>query len=91
MTAGKGFNLASNAKLRPEFVLRIEDKIVHAKTGRTWEEWSRELDACGAVDQVFEATARYLRNEYELSTWWANTIAARYRWENGITEQPMRP
>jgi hypothetical protein len=76
--------LASNAQARREFVLRIEDETVHAKTGRTWSEWRSTLDLLRAADADFTATARHLRNEYELSTWWANTIAARYRWENGL-------
>jgi hypothetical protein len=76
--------LPSNAKARREFVLLIEDETVHARTGRTWSEWRSTLDALRATDADFTATARHLRNEYELSTWWANTIAARYRWENGL-------
>jgi hypothetical protein len=81
----KEMYLASNSKARREFVLRIEDETVHAKTGRTWSEWRSTLDMLRAADSDFTATARHLRNEYELSTWWANTIAARYRWENGLT------
>jgi len=74
------------ARIQTSFVRSIEDETVQAKTGKTWREWDTILDAWGALDQGLAPTAKYVRHEYEISTWWSNTIAARYRWEHGLVE-----
>lgn len=63
---------------------RIPDEVVAANTGRTFAEWEDVLDDWQAVTKGFNASVRFLRNEYELSSWWSNTITARYQWSRGV-------
>lgn len=71
------------ATSRRGYVRGIDDDAVKAKTGKTWREWDLILDAWGAWDKDFTTCARHLRREYEISTWWSNTITARYQWVYG--------
>lgn len=79
-------HIAANDRMRRSFIFSIDDDTVRLKTGRSWGEWSRLLRERGAHPGQDAQTARYLRNEYEISTWWANTITARYQWEHGLIE-----
>lgn len=82
----KALALAANDRMRRSFIFSIDDDTIRLKTGRTWSEWTRILHERGARGGQSAETARYLRNEYEISTWWANTITARYQWEHGVVD-----
>jgi hypothetical protein len=69
----------SAAEFQEKLTGQIPDDVVRAKTGRGWEEWAMVLAPSRALEDGFNATIRFLRHEYGISTWWANIIAARFR------------
>ncbi len=72
--------------IRERFIRGIPEEMVKDKTGRGWSEWETILDGWSAVEKGAAASAKFLRNEFELSTWWSNTITARYQWMRGLRE-----
>ena len=69
---------SNHSHLRERAILSITDDVVREKTGRSWEEWDAVLDTCGAIVEGVDATARYLCEEFQLSTWWGRAVASRY-------------
>lgn len=63
---------------------RIDDEAVLAKTGKAWEEWYALLDA---QHPAGPDPLRFLREDYDLSRWWAGVIAARYACLRGSGDQ----
>ncbi len=74
------------ARIRGGFLQDISDEMVIARTGRSWAAWDAILAAWDLRECGFEASARRLRNEYEISTWWSNTITARHFWLRGLAD-----
>ncbi len=72
--------------MQTSFIGTIEDEIVLAKTGRTWREWDAILDGWHDTHHDSAATARDLRHEFGISTWWSHTITARYHWVRGLLD-----
>ena len=62
----------------PANVAGIADEKVRSKTGRTWEEWTRVLDAHGASGMTHREIARLIRDRYEVSDWWTQTVTVGY-------------
>jgi len=62
----------------------IRDETVRAKTGKGWDEWFAILDAWGSKEKGHTQSAKHLREHYELSPWWAQTVTIRYEWERGL-------
>jgi len=73
-----------HARVRASFTQSITDETVRAKTGKTWHEWNVILAEWGDAQHDSCVTARDLRHEYGISTWWSHTITARYRWSHGL-------
>ncbi|MFA5801772.1 MAG: hypothetical protein WC911_04770 [Thermoleophilia bacterium] len=65
---------------------RISDEAVRTRTEKGWEEWFGILDAWGAPRQGHFQSAKHLREEYEVSPWWAQAVTIRYEWERGLRE-----
>ena len=56
----------------------MRDEAVAQKTGRTWKEWLRELDRAGAATLSHREIARLVRESYEISSWWSQTVTVGY-------------
>ena len=65
---------------------RASDEAVSAATGRRWREWFAILDAEGAARMEHARIARLVREGYDASHWWAQTIAVEYERERGLRE-----
>jgi hypothetical protein len=74
------------ARMQASFTQTITDETIRAKTGKTWREWDAILDGWQRTHQDSAATARDLRHEYAISTWWSHTITARYCWSHGLLD-----
>ena len=61
----------------------ITDEQVEEKTGKPWAEWVGILDRWGVAEQGATLTARYLRDEFGLDSWWAQAVTMRYEYERG--------
>ncbi len=68
----------------------MSDPVVSAKTGRTWEEWVRILDARGARSMVHGDIARYLNEEQGVPGWWAQMVTVGYERIRGLREIGQR-
>jgi len=69
----------------------FSDHAVHAKTGMTWAEWLKALDAAGARRMSHKAIVAHLRSRYLLTRWWQQTIAMSYETARLVSKQaPVR-
>jgi hypothetical protein len=68
----------------------LSDEVVKAKTGRTWEEWVRLLDARGARSMVHRDIAEYLYQREGVPGWWAQTVTVGYERIRGLRDIGQR-
>jgi hypothetical protein len=68
----------------------MSDGAVQAKTGRTWTQWVRALDAIDAHTLPHRDIARHLQDEHELSGWWAQTVTVGYERIRGLRDVGQR-
>src|SRR5262249_3717987 len=54
------------------------DDAIAAKTGRTWQEWVRVLDADGAATMPHRAIAVLVNKKHHVDDWWAQTVTVGY-------------
>ena len=65
---------------------RPSDKLVKAKTGRTWPEWFSILDRAGARKLRYIDTANMLFSKHKLNMWWCQAVAKEYARKHGLRE-----
>ena len=70
---------------------KISDEAVQTRTGKSWTQWFRILDRWGALKKGHKATAAWLHQEHELSSWWAQMVTVRHEQERGLREKHQRP
>ncbi|MGH9319370.1 MAG: hypothetical protein ACRD21_27855 [Vicinamibacteria bacterium] len=68
----------------------MSDQVVKARTGRTWEEWVRLLDARGARSMIHRDIAEYLYEEQGVPGWWAQTVTVGYERIRGLRDVGQR-
>lgn len=66
-----------------------DDKIA-AKTGRTWQEWTRLLDADGAAKMKHGEIAVLVSGKHEAGGWWSQTITVGYERIKGLRDRGQR-
>ena len=69
----------------------VSDEAVHAKTGKTWKEWYRILDAAKAKKMAHKEIAAYLAKEHIKSGWWSQMVAVAYEQARGLREKHQQP
>lgn len=67
----------------------MSDAAVRAKTGRTWAEWVRVLDAAGATKLPHRAIAHHVAS-LGLTSWWAQTVTVGYERIRGLRERGQK-
>jgi len=68
----------------------MSDQTLSARTGRTWEEWVRLLDARGARSMIHRDIAEYLCEEHGIPGWWAQTVTVGYERIRGLRDTGQR-
>jgi len=68
-------------KLKPATVLK--------KTGKSIEHWYAAIEKFGK-DKGHTAIAKHLKNDYKLSSWWAQSITTRYEFEYNLRKRYER-
>ncbi len=63
---------------------KISDDAVAAKTDKAWHDWFKILDKFGLKRKGHTLAAKYLRDQYGLSGWWAQAVTIRYEWDRGL-------
>ena len=62
------------------------DGAVRAKTGRTWRQWVKELDAVDAAKLSHREIAKHVYDSYDIPGWWAQTVTVGYERIRGLRE-----
>jgi hypothetical protein len=68
----------------------MADDKVAAKTGRTWREWTRVLDAAGAAALPHRDIARLVHDRYDTPDWWTQTVTVGYERIKGLRDRGQR-
>jgi hypothetical protein len=68
----------------------VSDDAVKAKTGKKWDEWFKVLDKAGARMMDHREVSRFVRKEFELTAWWAQTVCVGYEHDRGIRQKRQR-
>jgi uncharacterized protein YndB with AHSA1/START domain len=70
---------------------RMSDAAVEARTGKTWAEWFKILDAGGARKLRHKEIAKYLYQQYKLSGWWSQMVTVTYEQARGLRQKHEKP
>lgn len=68
---------------------KSDDKIA-AKTGRTWADWVRVLDADDAAAMPHRDIAALVHGKHHVGDWWAQTVTVGYERIKGLRERGQR-
>lgn len=68
----------------------MSDEAVAARTGCTWEKWVWVLDRAKAHTWSHTEIARFVRETYRLSGWWAQTVTVGYERIRGLRDTGQR-
>jgi uncharacterized protein YndB with AHSA1/START domain len=64
----------------------MSDAAVLAKTGRTWPQWFKMLDAAGARTLDHKAIVAMVSLRFGLGPWWRQMVTVQYERARGIRE-----
>lgn len=62
----------------------IKDAVIKAKTGCTWELWTKALDYARASEWPHRRIAEYVHEKYKVGDWWAQTVTVGYERIKGL-------
>lgn len=68
----------------------MSDDTIAAKTGRTWQEWARVLDADDAASMPHRDIAALVHRKHRVGDWWAQTVTVGYERIKGLRERGQR-
>jgi hypothetical protein len=65
----------------------MSDAAVAAKTGKTWAEWVRALNAAGAARMTHREIAQHLGKKLGVRSWWSQMVTVGYERLTGRREK----
>ncbi len=68
----------------------MKDDAIAAKTGRTWRQWVRALDADGAAAMPHRDIAAIVHEKHHVGDWWAQSVTVGYERIKGLRERGQR-
>jgi hypothetical protein len=68
----------------------MKDDAISAKTGRTWQQWVRALDADGAAAMPHRDIAAMVHKKHHVGDWWAQSVTVGYERIKGLRERGQR-
>jgi hypothetical protein len=68
----------------------MSDEKIAARTGRTWQEWTRAPDADGAATMAHRDIAALVHGKHSVGDWWAQTVTVGYERIKGLRERGQR-
>ncbi len=68
----------------------MNDDVIAAKTGRTWQQWVRTLDVDGAETLPHREIAAIVGGKHHVGDWWAQTVTVGYERIKGLRERGQR-
>ena len=66
------------------------DDTIAARTGRSWQEWVRVLDADRAATLPHRDIAALVHEKHRVPDWWAQTLTVGYERIKGLRERGRR-
>lgn len=70
---------------------RMSDDAVVAKTGKSWTEWFKILDAAGAKSLSHQEIVALLHNKHGVGPWWQQMVTVTYEQARGLREKHQKP
>lgn len=64
----------------------VSDESVLGKTGRTWADWVRTLDAEGCATMTHREIVAVVGGRYDVGPWWQQTITVGYERARGLRD-----
>jgi len=83
-----GENWRTDMSTRSKGPRGFSEETVRGKTGKSSEEWYALLGAWDAPEKGHTATAKYLRDEHDVDSWWAQSVTVRYEYTRGLRQPP---
>jgi hypothetical protein len=74
----------------PAAAAGMTDAAIAAKTGRTWRDWMRVLDADGAAAMSHRNIAALVHEKHGVGDWWAQTVTVGYERIKGLRDRGQR-
>jgi hypothetical protein len=71
-------------------VAGMSDQKFAEKTGRTWKQWMRLLDADRAWEMPHREIAALVHEKHGVGAWWAQTVTVGYERLKGLRERGQR-
>jgi hypothetical protein len=68
----------------------MRDDALAAKTGRTWRQWVRVLDADNASTMPHGKIAALVHGKYGVGDWWSQTVTVGYERIKGLRDRGQR-
>lgn len=68
----------------------MTDAIIEAKTGRTWQQWTRTLDGHGAHKMAHRDIAALVSKDYGVPDWWTQAVTVGYERIKGLRARGQR-
>lgn len=68
----------------------MSDDTISAKTGRTWIEWVRVLDADNAATMSHREISTLVHGKHRVGDWWAQAVTVGYERIKGLRERGQR-
>jgi hypothetical protein len=68
----------------------MADATIKARTGRSWPEWVRALDADNASTLPHRDIARLVRRTHGVGDWWSQSVTVGYERIKGLRERGQR-
>jgi hypothetical protein len=68
----------------------MSNEKISEKTGRTWQEWVRVLDADDAATMSHRDIAALVHGKHDVADWWAQTVTVGYERIKGLRERGQR-
>ncbi len=78
-------------KVKAAVAPKVSDAAVQAKTGKTWAEWFKTLDAAGARKLTHTEIARFVFEEQRISGWWSQMVTVAYEQARGLRQKHEKP
>ena len=71
-------------------VAGMSDDAVVKRTGKNWQAWVRALDAADAMRMPHRDIARYVRDHFTVTGWWAQMVTVSYERIRGLRDIGQR-
>jgi hypothetical protein len=85
-TAARAHLLKTKSQDKPNYakLAGMSDASIKAKTGCTWERWTKALDYAGAQAWPHRQIAEYVHEKFKVGDWWSQTVTVGYERIKGL-------